>query len=149
MVRPGLLACHLPSGHHSLTLRVFHPLAATSLGLKAVAETIDNRTDFKSYMQNFIVARGGVPRGPRREGAYEENYASDKIQQTVQYGSNNGNGDHNQQLQQPRNENQVFEVDLTDMMLRNGQKEDFLPQILEMCTKAIEQKGEHSSSLLE
>jgi hypothetical protein len=44
------------------------------LGLKAIAETIDNRTDFKLFMQNYVVARGGVPRGPRREGMYEDSY---------------------------------------------------------------------------
>lgn len=44
-------------------------------GLKGAAESIDNRTDFKSFMQYFIVAKGNVgPRGPRREGLYEEGY---------------------------------------------------------------------------
>ncbi|KAK4689393.1 Rho GTPase-activating protein RGD1, partial [Tremellales sp. Uapishka_1] len=42
-------------------------------GLKAIFEGIDNRTDFKSYMQNYAVARG-TPRGPRREGPYEEGF---------------------------------------------------------------------------
>ncbi|WVR08891.1 hypothetical protein IAU60_005950 [Kwoniella sp. DSM 27419] len=42
-------------------------------GLKTIFESIDNRTDFKSYMQNYAVARG-TPRGPRREGPYEEGF---------------------------------------------------------------------------
>jgi hypothetical protein len=44
-------------------------------GLKTIFETIDNRTDFKSYMQNYAVARG-TPRGPRREGPYEDGFVS-------------------------------------------------------------------------
>lgn len=44
-------------------------------GLRVIFETIDNRTDFKSYMQNYAVARG-TPKGPRREGPYEEGFVS-------------------------------------------------------------------------
>ncbi|TYJ59114.1 hypothetical protein B9479_000103 [Cryptococcus floricola] len=42
-------------------------------GLKAIFESIDNRTDFKSYMQNYAVIRG-TPRGPRREGPYDDGF---------------------------------------------------------------------------
>lgn len=42
-------------------------------GLKAIFEAIDNRTDFKNYMQNYAVARG-APKGPRRDGQYEDGY---------------------------------------------------------------------------
>lgn len=44
-------------------------------GLKNIFEAIDNRTDFKSYMQNYAVARG-TPRGPRRDGPYDEGFVS-------------------------------------------------------------------------
>lgn len=44
-------------------------------GLKGIFEGIDNRTDFKSYMQNYAVARG-TPKGPRREGPYDEGFVS-------------------------------------------------------------------------
>lgn len=38
-------------------------------------ETIDNRGDFKTYMQNYAFARGGsVPRGPRRDGPSDEGF---------------------------------------------------------------------------
>ena len=47
-------------------------------GLKATFEAIDNRTDFKSYMQNYAVARN-IPRGPRREGPYEEGFVSNRV----------------------------------------------------------------------
>ena len=43
-------------------------------GLKALIESIDNRADFKTYMQNYAYARGGAPRGPRREGPAEEGF---------------------------------------------------------------------------
>ncbi|KAI5124260.1 hypothetical protein M0805_005109 [Coniferiporia weirii] len=44
-------------------------------GLKATIESIDNRADFKVYMQNYAYAHGGqVPRGPRREGPWEEGF---------------------------------------------------------------------------
>lgn len=45
------------------------------LGLKASIETIDNRGDFKVYMQNYAYARGpAVHRGPRREGPSDEGF---------------------------------------------------------------------------
>jgi hypothetical protein len=47
------------------------------LGLKASIETIDNRGDFKIYMQNYAYARGStVPRGPRRDGPSDEGFVS-------------------------------------------------------------------------
>ena len=36
-------------------------------------ESIDNRADFRVYMQNYAVAHTG-PRGPRREGPWEEGF---------------------------------------------------------------------------
>ncbi|KAK8844139.1 hypothetical protein IAR55_006933 [Kwoniella newhampshirensis] len=54
---------------------LLNPMSAADEGpgLKTIFETIDNRTDFKSYMQNYAVARG-TPRGPRRDGPYEEGF---------------------------------------------------------------------------
>ena len=42
-------------------------------GLKATFESIDNRSDFKIYMQNYAYAHTG-PKGPRREGPPEEGF---------------------------------------------------------------------------
>jgi hypothetical protein len=40
-------------------------------------ESIDNRSDFKTYMQNYVYARGSVaPKGPRREGPPEDGFVS-------------------------------------------------------------------------
>jgi hypothetical protein len=55
-------------------LRSMCPLG---LGLKASIETIDNRGDFKIYMQNYAYARGPVVhKGPRREGPLDEGFVS-------------------------------------------------------------------------
>jgi len=51
-------------------------------GLKAIFEAIDNRTDFKSYMQNYAVARGSL-KGPRRDGPYDEGFVSSSKQLIV------------------------------------------------------------------
>lgn len=44
------------------------------LGLKATIESIDNRGDFRVYMQNYAYAHGGATRGPRREGPPESGF---------------------------------------------------------------------------
>jgi hypothetical protein len=45
-------------------------------GLKATIESIDNRSDFKVYMQNYAYAHGGMQRGPRRTGPEHEGFVS-------------------------------------------------------------------------
>ena len=46
-------------------------------GLKAIMESIDNRTDFKTFMQAYIYAHGGTnTRGPRRNGPQDEGFVS-------------------------------------------------------------------------
>ena len=45
-------------------------------GIKATIESIDNRSDFKVYMQNYAYAHGGVQRGPRRTGPEHEGFVS-------------------------------------------------------------------------
>lgn len=45
------------------------------LGLKAIFESIDNRNDFKKYMQNFAVARGSM-RTIRRDGPQDDGFVS-------------------------------------------------------------------------
>lgn len=59
--------------------RYFPDVWTVGPGLKGIFEAIDNRTDFKAYMQNYVVARGTI-RGPRRDGPYEEGFVS---QQTM------------------------------------------------------------------
>lgn len=49
----------------------------TGRGLRATIESIDNRGDFKVYMQNYAYAHGGsTGKGPRRDGPWEEGFVS-------------------------------------------------------------------------
>lgn len=156
-------------------------------------------------MQNYVVARGGVPRGPRREGPYEDGYVShlfflftvsfhfyhlrilslfdellslwrsvlmltllpcDDAGNMLQVPSLPPHVQHSQSVQGPSSSNDgslpgggqvggpatlgsyggggevaptaVFGFDLTDAMTRDG---DEVPRILEVCTKAIEDRG--------
>jgi hypothetical protein len=45
-----------------------------TLGLKAIMEGIDNRSDFKAYVQNYRIVHQGTGRGPRREGPAEQGF---------------------------------------------------------------------------
>ncbi|KAI0730966.1 GTPase activating protein [Earliella scabrosa] len=46
-----------------------------AIGLKATMETIDNRADFKVWMQAYVYAHGGsTSRGPRRTGPQDEGF---------------------------------------------------------------------------
>jgi hypothetical protein len=45
-------------------------------GLKAIMESIDNRADFKAYVQNYRIVHQGSGRGPRREGPAEQGFVS-------------------------------------------------------------------------
>jgi len=45
-------------------------------GLKAIMESIDNRADFKDYVQAYRVANHGIGRGPNREDPIEPTYVS-------------------------------------------------------------------------
>ncbi|KAH9852173.1 GTPase activating protein [Lenzites betulinus] len=53
---------------------IVSPPDENSPGLKATMESIDNRTDFKTYMQAYIYAHGGTARGPRRTGPADEGF---------------------------------------------------------------------------
>lgn len=50
--------------------------AQDGIGLKQAAEAIDNRGDFKTFMQNYHVLHGASYRGPRRQGPWEEGFVS-------------------------------------------------------------------------
>jgi len=66
-------------GMYSVEYRIREVLRGTvedAVGLKALYESIDNRADFKIYMQNYAYAHGGASRGPRREGPAEEGFVS-------------------------------------------------------------------------
>ena len=62
------------------TMMINQIASASPVGLKAAIESIDNRSDFKTYMQNYAYARGGsAPKGPRREGPADEGFVSHPV----------------------------------------------------------------------
>ncbi|KAG1864821.1 Rho GTPase activation protein [Suillus subluteus] len=118
------------------------------IGLKSTIESIDNRADFKVYMQNYAYARGGAaPRGPRREGPAEEGFLpplpthGGGAHSAVHVNAPIGNG-HNAQI--PDKGRPTFGVDLAEQMARDNVE---LPAILEKCCVAIEKHGLRSQGI--
>lgn len=101
-----------------------------SVGLKSAAEGIDNRTDFKTYMQNYSVVHGREYRGPRREGPYEEGFVPSVPGTSKQQSSVTS---PTAGLARP-----IFGVGLADQMARDAVE---VPPILEKCAEAIETVG--------
>ncbi|KAG6886103.1 hypothetical protein C0993_002622 [Termitomyces sp. T159_Od127] len=114
------------------------PPREEGLGLKASIESIDNRGDFRTYMQNYAYARGGVSRGPRREGPLEEGFLPPIPRHDIDKQPINGAavnvGVHG--VHTPARP--TFGVDLAEQMVRD--KVD-LPPILTKCCQAIEKYG--------
>ncbi|KAG1899468.1 Rho GTPase activation protein [Suillus fuscotomentosus] len=117
------------------------------IGLKSTIESIDNRADFKIYMQNYAYARGGTaPRGPRREGPAEEGFlpplpthggGAYSVHTNAPVGSS-------QNSQIPDKGRPTFGVDLAEQMARDNVE---LPAILEKCCTAIEKHGLQSQGI--
>jgi hypothetical protein len=117
----------------------------TGLGLKATIETIDNRGDFKTYMQNYAYARGNAPpRGPRREGPSDEGFLpplpsfNDKMH-PVATPTANGSSNGIQDNVQP-----TFGIDLAEQMVRDNVE---VPPIMVKCCEAIEKYGIRSQGI--
>ncbi|KAJ6518775.1 Rho GTPase activation protein [Mycena sanguinolenta] len=113
-----------------------------NIGLKPTLEMIDNRGDFKTYMQNYVYARGSAtPRGPRREGPSDEGFLPplpthhpEKAHTTPPNGIN-GLQDRGRP---------IFGVDLADQMARDNVE---VPAIMEKCCQAIEKYGIESQGI--
>lgn len=139
-------------------------------GMKAIFEAIDNRTDFKSYMQNYAVARN-TPRGPRREGPFEEGFLprlpphleksadsmSAQPSQASQTSQANTNGIINASVPGtiipaegynvpgiPASTGATFGVDLGEQLQRDGTE---IPNVVEKCAEAIEAYGIESMGI--
>lgn len=123
-------------------------------GLKGTIETIDNRTDFRNYMQNYAFARGGNNvRVLRREGPRDEGFLP-PIPQVNSYPSSVISPistsapplppPHTPAAPPPSSANTsdkgrpTFGVDLSDQMIRDNVD---IPPILEKCCEAIEKYG--------
>ncbi|KAG9309469.1 hypothetical protein JVU11DRAFT_10438 [Chiua virens] len=115
-------------------------------GLKALVDSIDNRADFKTYMQNYAYARGGAPRGPRREGPVEEGFLPPLptlggAYASAQHPPAANNGPHPSITDRGR---PTFGVDLAEQMARDSVE---IPPILEKCCAAIEKYGLYSQGI--
>ncbi|KAG6855782.1 hypothetical protein H0H87_010880 [Tephrocybe sp. NHM501043] len=114
------------------------PPREEGLGLKASIETIDNRGDFRTYMQNYAYARGGaVTRGPRREGPSEEGFLPPLPRHEGDKVSHHPPNDVKASIQQVTLR-PTFGVDLAEQMTRDRVE---LPPILTKCCEAIEKYG--------
>ncbi|KAF8646886.1 hypothetical protein AX16_007064 [Volvariella volvacea WC 439] len=104
------------------------------IGLKAAIEAIDNRADFKTYMQNYAYAHGGQQnRGPRRDGPAEEGFLpplpSYHGNHTAAVNGLNGVQDKGKP---------TFGVNLAEQMERDCVE---VPPIMQKCCQAVEKYG--------
>lgn len=109
-------------------------------GIKATIESIDNRSDFKTYMQNYAYAHSGVQRGPRRTGPEHEGFLPPLPQHIdrsnpAPHGANTPSSSHSQLPDRAR---PTFGVDLAEQMIRDGVE---VPPIMVKCCEAIEKHG--------
>lgn len=124
-----------------------------SVGLKQAAESIDNRADFKTFMQNYSVLHARDYKGPRREGPYEEGFVNQPSPGNDGGGgagagaggtgtsgngalSNLSNSTSAQQRLRP-----IFGVDLATQMGRDNVD---VPGILVKCAAAVEAFGKEN-----
>nr|ASF90216.1 hypothetical protein SPAR03590 [Bartheletia paradoxa] len=111
-------------------------------GLKQTVEAIDDRGDFKVFMQNYAVAHAGG-KALKREGQYDEGFLSvlpssativprnlSSSPSSVNVPTGGPSGD--------RNLRPIFAYDLGEQMARDG---DEVPTILEKCAGFIERNG--------
>lgn len=129
-------------------------------GLRPTFQGIDNRNDFRTFMQNYHVAYNG-PRGPRREGPWQEgflpplpNHGDRPAPGPAGSASNSTLASTSQQMQvAPSATSQsygfdrgrpTFGVDLAEQMLRDNVE---VPRIMQRCCAAIERWGIHSTGI--
>ncbi|KIJ55136.1 hypothetical protein M422DRAFT_151215 [Sphaerobolus stellatus SS14] len=107
-----------------------------ALGLRGAVEIIDNRQDFRVYMQNYAVAhaQSGV-RTLRREGPWQEGFVTPQPPQEKLTGSTSQNS-----LETPIVDKgtPTYAVDLSEQLTRD--KVD-VPRIMQKCCEAIEKWG--------
>jgi hypothetical protein len=110
----------------------------SGVGLKSAIEAIDNRTDFRNYMQNYAFARGGnVHRGPRRDGPLDEGFLPPLPQLNTRAPSVSPSTPVGP-APTPDKGRPTFGVDLAEQLMRDNVD---VPLILEKCCQAIEKYG--------
>lgn len=112
---------------------ILQPQEDHVLGLKATMESIDNRADFKIWMQSYVYAHGGsTNRGPRRNGPQDEGFLP-PIPSHLPGSSPSLAHTHLSDRGRP-----TFGLDLGDQMVRDDVD---VPAILVKCCEVIEKYG--------
>ncbi|KAH7097534.1 RhoGAP-domain-containing protein [Auriculariales sp. MPI-PUGE-AT-0066] len=127
-------------------------------GLRPTFQAIDNRNDFRSYMQNYAVAYTG-PRGPRRDGPADEGFVNPRPQLVLSSSGSSSTAFHNHTQSNasspmPRSATSMmgpdraqwgtFGVDLEEQMKRDAVE---VPRILDRCAAAVERHGLTSTGI--
>lgn len=109
------------------------------MGLRASLKTIDNRSDFKTYMQHYAFAHGGANyTGPRRRGPESEGFLPPI---PALYAGGSPGTSNTQPLDKGR---PTFGVDLAEQMARDDVD---VPPIMVKCCEAIEKYGLDSQGI--
>ncbi|TRM65399.1 Rho GTPase activation protein [Schizophyllum amplum] len=119
---------------------------APTPGLKAAFESIDNRKDFRTFMQNYAYAHNDAKAGPRREGPADEGFLPPL---PVHHGDKNNSSSAlstspNTPNGAPDKGRSTFGVDLAEQMVRDNVE---VPRIVEKCCQAIEKYGLRSQGI--
>ncbi|KAF9816017.1 hypothetical protein IEO21_04267 [Rhodonia placenta] len=115
------------------------PTEENAMGLRASLETIDNRSDFKTYMQHYAFAHGGANyTGPRRRGPESEGFLPPI---PALYAGGSPGTSNTQPLDKGR---PTFGVDLAEQMARDDVD---VPPIMVKCCEAIEKYGLDSQGI--
>ncbi|EJD47891.1 RhoGAP-domain-containing protein [Auricularia subglabra TFB-10046 SS5] len=118
-------------------------------GLRPTFHAIDNRADFRVFMQNYAVAYTG-PRGPRRDGPWEEGFMSTPIGGPLSSASSttlvsqlHGSPGGIPVVPQDRGR-PTFGVDLAEQMIRDNVE---VPRVMVRLCAAIEKWGAESTGI--
>ncbi|KAI0832078.1 hypothetical protein BC628DRAFT_1311246 [Trametes gibbosa] len=113
---------------------IISPPDENTPGLKATMESIDNRTDFKTYMQAYVYAHGGTSRGPRRTGPADEGFLP-PMPALHHHPGSSPSPSHAPLADKGR---PTFGVNLAEQMARDDVD---IPLIVVKCCEAIEKYG--------
>ncbi|KIY63658.1 Rho GTPase activation protein [Cylindrobasidium torrendii FP15055 ss-10] len=124
----------------------------TGRGLKATFEMIDNRGDFRTFMQNYHIARGGHHlRMPRRDGPAEEGFVPpipsyNGSQHTPELSPVSSHPPRIINLDGPPSDKgrPTFGVDLAEQMARDDVD---VPPIMKCLCETIEKHGRYSQGI--
>ncbi|KAF8587871.1 RhoGAP-domain-containing protein, partial [Ramaria rubella] len=115
-------------------------------GLRAAIEVIDNRTDFKVYMQNYAVAHANSGQKVlRREGPWQEGFVAPipaHMEKTAQAASHSQNSVVDPAT--PEKVGMTFGVDLAEQITRDSVD---VPRVMHKCCEAIEKWGLESKGI--